>query len=287
MQLTVVLMPKRDALAAAAEAVGDPASPLAELKAQLMPADAALLSVKIGQYRMNPNNYSYLLAHSGCTSCRFHTQREPRRQEHSSRRCRKTSREDPRLRADSLFGLPPRRCLLRQRGLVGQFARAAMRGSGRAEPIQQWLRHLRLGHLLCRVDKRVPRLGSIDVGLGEVAQSRFERSSSFARAIRRSRLASANSLPVSGASSLATSTKHTPGKWSNFDNCVEEIDREIERLTHELRVDPNGKFPRFCHKLQIADQRALCELIVSRLDPPPLNWSILKYVFGRRRRTQC
>jgi xanthomonalisin len=52
-QLTVVLMPKRDALSAAAEAVGDPASPnfhhfltLGELKAQFMPADADVAAVE-------------------------------------------------------------------------------------------------------------------------------------------------------------------------------------------------------------------------------------------------
>jgi subtilase family serine protease len=53
MRLTVVLLPKRDALAAAAQAVGDPASPsfhhfltLAELKAQFMPADADVTAVE-------------------------------------------------------------------------------------------------------------------------------------------------------------------------------------------------------------------------------------------------
>jgi hypothetical protein len=62
-------------------------------------------------------------------------------------------------------------------------------------------------------------------------------------------------------------TKEEKAEWDYFDNVVEEIDREIERLTKQLKVIRIKKL-RDLIEFQIADQRSHREMIVSRLGEP-------------------
>jgi Family of unknown function (DUF5681) len=62
-------------------------------------------------------------------------------------------------------------------------------------------------------------------------------------------------------------TKQEKAEWDYFDNRVEEIDREIERLTNQLKVIRIKKLHDFI-EVQIADQRSHREMIVSRLGEP-------------------
>ena len=66
---------------------------------------------------------------------------------------------------------------------------------------------------------------------------------------------------------VGPSTKQEKAEWDYFDNCVEEIDREIERLTNQLKVI-RIKNLRDLIEVQIADQRSHREMIVSRLGEP-------------------
>jgi hypothetical protein len=62
-------------------------------------------------------------------------------------------------------------------------------------------------------------------------------------------------------------TKEEKAEWDYIDSCVEEIDREIERLTNQLKVI-RIKNLRNLIEVQIADQRSHREMIVSRLGEP-------------------
>jgi hypothetical protein len=66
---------------------------------------------------------------------------------------------------------------------------------------------------------------------------------------------------------VGPATKQEKAEWDYFDNRVGEIDREIERLTNQLKVIRINKLRAFVED-QIADQRALREMIVSRLGEP-------------------
>jgi hypothetical protein len=54
---------------------------------------------------------------------------------------------------------------------------------------------------------------------------------------------------------VGPATKQEKAEWDYFDNCVEEIDREIERLTNQLKVI-RIKNLRDLIEVQIADQRS-------------------------------